>query len=497
MINMVSSHNRCVVDRYVLAIVSAVALVATAGIGVTAQTPSAADGPWGGWAQCTLLSRGGDYVDEQVHTWRITGTKPRVIGGFRHWPALWTAEGRGRRGTDTWTVTVPAMTADIAIWEIPATNNIRIGSRHGLLVAPRAVRVASTAGTGNHFSLQEPEFPVTDGAKTSPAITGKRTRDVRTGPAWRKPAEVVTRETCTWNFVRGGSPMPPPSPAVAVAAAPPAAAPAEIAGRPTAGRAEATRVGRVESTRAGGETAIVPRADEPPLPVSRPTTTPSSSSTATLSSRVPTSVLSAAPTTRAAHLFTSVSPSSSVRSGDIFQIMFEARDADGVYDQNFNGPVTITAGAPGGSGFSYPVSANATRGSVTFNVFLNNAANGYTVTAVAPGLATVVTRPFDVTASRLAISNIGNVTASTPFSVTVTALDANNSVAENFTGVVTLTAVPTGASGRDFTAGKTATAVGGIARFTVSLDTAGSYQVIPAAYEARGVTSNPFIVTAR
>src|SRR5687767_12891930 len=80
------SRNRAV------AIVGAIGLQAATAIGVTAQTPSAADGPWGGWARCVLVARGGNYVDEQVHTWRITGPKPRVTGSIRHWPGVWTAE---------------------------------------------------------------------------------------------------------------------------------------------------------------------------------------------------------------------------------------------------------------------------------------------------------------------------------------------------------------------------------------------------------------------
>ena len=129
----------------------------------------------------------------------------------------------------------------------------------------------------------------------------------------------------------------------------------------------------------------------------------------------------------------------------------------------------------------------------TFIAFLNDAANGYVITASASGFASVVMPPFNVTATALTVSNIAGVAAGAPFQVKATARDANNNIAENFTGVVTLTAIPTSGAGGDFTANKTATAVGGVASFTVSLDKPAAYQVrrLRLASQGRSATHSP------
>src|SRR5206468_10082438 len=50
-----------------------------------ASTPGAtpADGPWSGQAECVLTVRADNYIDEQTHTWRITGGPPTLNGIFR------------------------------------------------------------------------------------------------------------------------------------------------------------------------------------------------------------------------------------------------------------------------------------------------------------------------------------------------------------------------------------------------------------------------------
>jgi hypothetical protein len=72
--------------------------------------------------------------------------------------------------------------------------------------------------------------------------------------------------------------------------------------------------------------------------------------------------------------------------------------ADGTVDTAFQGAITLAAAAPSGSNFSIPFSANATAGAATFHVFLNDAANGYTITASAAGFASGTSATFNVTA---------------------------------------------------------------------------------------------------
>jgi hypothetical protein len=92
-----------------------------------------------------------------------------------------------------------------------------------------------------------------------------------------------------------------------------------------------------------------------------------------------------------------VAPPPSIRAGNVFQLQVEAVLADGqTRDTTFNGAITLTAAAPGGLGFSFPVSVNAAAGLGTVNVFLNDAANGYTITAAASGYASGITPSFNV-----------------------------------------------------------------------------------------------------
>src|SRR5215510_463042 len=72
-------------------------LLAVASRGVMTQVSSPAAGPWSGQAQCVLSTRATNYQDDQTHTWRLTGAPPVMVGSTRHWPAVWTVQGKGRR----------------------------------------------------------------------------------------------------------------------------------------------------------------------------------------------------------------------------------------------------------------------------------------------------------------------------------------------------------------------------------------------------------------
>ena len=175
-------------------------LVATIPGVCSAQTPSAADGPWFGQVQCVLSARGADYQDDQTHTWRLTGDKPRPVGMFRQWPAMWSVQGTGSGPSGTWKTTAPESSAPISIWE-PAPGRIRFGSQHGLLTISGGI----TGTTGTRAAINAPfeewPFPVVEDDAKLTTITGTRTRKVP-GRAWRQPLDVLTTETCTWNYTK-------------------------------------------------------------------------------------------------------------------------------------------------------------------------------------------------------------------------------------------------------------------------------------------------------
>ena len=175
-------------------------LVATIPVVCSAQTPSAADGPWFGQVQCVLSARGADYQDDQTHTWRLTGGQPQLVGTFRRWPAMWSVQGSGSGPAGTWKTTVPATSAPIAVWE-PAAGRIRFGSQHGLLNVNGGITGTASTRAAINAPFQEWEFPVVEDDAKLTTISGTRTRMVP-GRAWRQPPDVLTTETCTWNYTK-------------------------------------------------------------------------------------------------------------------------------------------------------------------------------------------------------------------------------------------------------------------------------------------------------
>ena len=87
------------------------------------------------------------------------------------------------------------------------------------------------------------------------------------------------------------------------------------------------------------------------------------------------------------HLFFSLNPVASLTSGTLFNVEVQARDSSqgNAVDAGFIGNVTLTAAAVGGSSFTAGNVVAATNGVASFNVFLNNAANTYQITASAAG----------------------------------------------------------------------------------------------------------------
>jgi hypothetical protein len=200
------------------------------------------------------------------------------------------------------------------------------------------------------------------------------------------------------------------------------------------------------------------------------------------------------------HLFFSVNPVASIQSGALFNVQVQARDSGSgnAVDASFTGNITLSAAAVGGSNFTAGNVVAAVAGVANFNVFLNNAADTYQITATAAGLTNALSSTFNVTADHLSFpAAIASHQAGTAFGTTVEARDANNTVAENFTGTVNLNAAAVG--GSNFNGGSAnTTAVAGTATFgTLALNNAAnSYQLTASSSGLTGALSNTFNVTA-
>ena len=136
----------------------------------------------------------------------------------------------------------------------------------------------------------------------------------------------------------------------------------------------------------------------------------------------------------------------------------------------------------GGTGFT---TVNAVNGVATFiNQGINRVAVDYTLVAstVLPGgPASVTTNPFNVVpelATQFVVSSQppSSVTANSPFSLTVTALDPSGNIDPSFTGMITLALSPTSTS---TTFGlQQQTAINGVATFNgLSLNRDGTYTI--------------------
>jgi len=70
----------------------------------TGQTRNAADGPWSGWAQCDVVAQfngqGSTSLNQQTHTWMLTGATPTAGTDIKVYPATWTVTGGGSSQRD-------------------------------------------------------------------------------------------------------------------------------------------------------------------------------------------------------------------------------------------------------------------------------------------------------------------------------------------------------------------------------------------------------------
>jgi sugar lactone lactonase YvrE/Tol biopolymer transport system component len=195
-----------------------------------------------------------------------------------------------------------------------------------------------------------------------------------------------------------------------------------------------------------------------------------------------------------------VSQPSGVKAGVPFAFTVTAEDDTGNVATGFNGPVTIGPGqGPAGATLGGNRQVNAVNGVARFTLSVTPAGSGYTLTASDPlgVLPAAATGPFAVAATPelLAISPPVAATAGSPFTVTVTAEDANGNPDPSFRGTVTL-AVGPGSPPDTFLGGPTsAAAVNGTATFSgLLLTRAGSYTLTATTANLIGGFSVPFAV---
>ncbi len=199
-------------------LVTALAWLATRGL--FAQSSSPALGPWSGQAQCIVVSKSDDYLDEQTHTWTLTGAAPTPaargsVQVYYTWPATWAVQGRGRKTfsaagsteqSESWTIAYEA-NATLRITEIAGkTARVRIGAE-GWRGAPLgSLRVTDVSGRTRDASVQPWQFPSIEDSATNTMISGTSTRTFPEGygVGWGQPPKAITTATCTWNFTRGG-----------------------------------------------------------------------------------------------------------------------------------------------------------------------------------------------------------------------------------------------------------------------------------------------------
>ncbi len=159
---------------------------------------------------------------------------------------------------------------------------------------------------------------------------------------------------------------------------------------------------------------------------------------------------------------------SQLAAGAAFAITVQALRADNSVDQNYTAAITV-AKASGPGNLSGTLSKTAVAGAAAFNDLVVDAAGNYTLKANSGSLAEGVTAQFTVspaqTGQAIQLGFVGvpaTVATGTPFTLTVQAQRADNSVDPTFTGTITL-ALASGSGNLGGTLSKAA--VAGVATF--------------------------------
>ena len=172
-----------------------------------------------------------------------------------------------------------------------------------------------------------------------------------------------------------------------------------------------------------------------------------------------------------AQLVITSAPPSSVTAGGAFGLTVKVEDVFGSVDTPYNGPVSLALSSnPGHAALQGNLTATAVAGVATFSgLSIDTAAAGYTLRA-SLGNVTATTGSLTVTpgqATQLAITTPppSNLTAGSPFGLTVTAKDGFGNVVTSYTGPVTLALASN--PGKTSLQGKTTVnAIAGVATFS-------------------------------
>jgi len=194
-------------------------------------------------------------------------------------------------------------------------------------------------------------------------------------------------------------------------------------------------------------------------------------------------------------------PPASVAAGSPFGVVVQVNAASGSVDTTYNGPVTL-----GLVQYGYPqttlggtLTVNAVSGVATFSGLTIDQIGSYSLSVTAIGMSLLTTDIFHVTAAQLSITGEPPmvVTATAPFSVTVTAGDAAVDADPNFEGPVTL-ALANNSGGATLGGTLTVEAVDGVATFTgLTISKPGTgYTLRAAATGLSGATTGSFDAAA-
>lgn len=182
-----------------------------------------------------------------------------------------------------------------------------------------------------------------------------------------------------------------------------------------------------------------------------------------------------------------------------FGLTVNAEDQFGNVDSTFNGNVTLAlASNPGSATLGGILTVQAVNGVANFSgLTINKVGIAYTLQATSSGFTNGTTPTFDVTDQLVVTAPPpANVPAGTPFSLAVTAEDANGIMDTSFNGSATL-GVNSDVAGGSLLGTLTVAVVGGVANFSgISLSDAGSYSLTASGKELSAVTTSLFNVTA-
>ncbi|HMI52915.1 MAG TPA: hypothetical protein VK525_15495 [Candidatus Saccharimonadales bacterium] len=189
---------------------------------VLPQTPSPADGPWSGSAQCRIQVQGPGYADQQTHSWTITGASPTPQGALRLFAGSWSVAGSGAlersQGNQTlkaqWTTAGQNAAAPISVFVRASDGRVLIKLGHAQLrykdgvSGTQQVYVNGQLASSKAMALEafEWQLPVAEDASTATTIHGATQQEIKASVGPMQPAGSRVTASCSWQFTRPPSP---------------------------------------------------------------------------------------------------------------------------------------------------------------------------------------------------------------------------------------------------------------------------------------------------